>query len=309
MRYPIAMLIDTHQHVFWHGRDDAGLVADMDENNVDVSWLLSWEIPPEEDAPGYHNVLNPLHKRHDGTHAGIPLSDLILTRDRYPARFVVGYCPHPCKGDAPALFEAAYKILGVRVCGEWKFRVPFDDPRCLNLFRKAGEFKCPVVLHLDVPYLPNKEGKLVYQQSWYGGTVANLERALQACPDTIFIGHAPGFWREISGDADQSGDAYPKGPVTPGGKLYPLFDKYPNLWADLSAGSARFALSRDPENAKKFLARYQDRILFGRDYYGDDLRKFLDSLSLPADVWRKISHENALKLVPLEARSKATARV
>ena len=25
------MLIDSHQHVFWHGRDDAGLVADLDE--------------------------------------------------------------------------------------------------------------------------------------------------------------------------------------------------------------------------------------------------------------------------------------
>src|SRR6185295_12257502 len=111
----------------------------------------------------------------------------------------------------------------IRGCAEWKFRMPFDDPRCLELYRAAGRLKCPVVLHLDVPYLPDSEGKAVFQAGWYGGTVANLERALQACPETTFIGHAPGFWREISGDADARSEGYPKGPVTPGGRLYRLF--------------------------------------------------------------------------------------
>lgn len=298
------MMIDTHQHVFWHGRDDKGLVADMDSHGIDVSWLLSWEIPPNEDNPGYHGVLNPQHFRADGTHAGIPLSDLILTRDRYPDRFVVGYCPHPCQGNAPAAFEAAYKILGVRVCGEWKFRIPFDDPRSINLFRKAGELKCPVVLHLDIPYVTDKEGKSTYLANWYGGTVANLERALQMCPDTTFVGHAPGFWREISGDADSDPNSYPKGPVTPGGRLYKLFDNYPNLVADLSAGSGRFALQRDPEHAIKFVNRYADRLLFGRDFYGTELHDFLKTLPLADDVKRKVYSENALRLVPETPRRK-----
>ena len=39
------MLIDSHQHVFWHGRDDAGLVADLDEFGIDFAWLLSWDMP------------------------------------------------------------------------------------------------------------------------------------------------------------------------------------------------------------------------------------------------------------------------
>ncbi|MCE9589693.1 MAG: amidohydrolase [Planctomycetes bacterium] len=292
------MFIDSHQHVFWHGRDDKGLIADMDAHGIDVSWLLSWEIPPSEDSPGYHGVLNPQHFRGDGTHAGIPLSDLILTRDRYPDRFVVGFCPHPCMGNAPAAFEAAYKILGVRVCGEWKFRIPFDDPRSINLFRKAGELKCPVVLHLDIPYMPDEKGVLRYEPHWYGGTVANLERALKACPETIFIGHAPGFWREISGDADKAVGSYPSGPVAPGGRLYELFDNNPNLYADLSAGSARFALSRDPGHALKFLTRYADRLLFGRDYYGTELHDFLKTLGLPEEARKKIYGENALRLVP-----------
>ena len=71
------MIIDTHQHVFWHGRDDAGLVADMDAQGIDAAWLLSWEILPHEDERSYHGVLNPLHFRADGTHAGIPLADLL----------------------------------------------------------------------------------------------------------------------------------------------------------------------------------------------------------------------------------------
>src|SRR5579862_427633 len=147
------MRIDTHQHVYWHGRDAAGLIADMDAYSIDVAWLLSWDVAPHEDARIYHGVLNPEHVRADGTHPGIPLSDLIRARDLYPHRFIVGYCPNPQHPEAPKLFEAAVKIHGVRVCGEWKFRTCFDDPLCLEVFRAAGALGCPVVLHLDVPYL------------------------------------------------------------------------------------------------------------------------------------------------------------
>jgi predicted TIM-barrel fold metal-dependent hydrolase len=292
------MIIDTHQHVFWHGRNDADLIADMDANGIRQAWLLSWEVPPPEDERSYHGVLNPLHTRPDGTHAGIPLSDLLLARDRYPDRFVVGYCPHPLQPEAPRLLEAAYRIHRVRVCGEWKFRVLFDDPRCLEIYCKAGELGCPVVLHLDVPYLPDPQtGRPIYQRSWYGGTVENLERALRSCPETLFIGHAPGFWREISGDADRQPHPYPSGPIVPGGRLYSLLDSYPNLYADLSAGSALGALRRDPAHARAFLSRFADRLLFGRDYYGDELLQFLKSLDLPPDVQARLFAENARQLL------------
>ncbi|MCC7145756.1 MAG: amidohydrolase family protein [Phycisphaeraceae bacterium] len=293
------MIIDSHQHVFWYGRDDAGLIADMDQQGIDRAWLLSWEMAPQEDNGDYHHALNPLHFRADGTHAGIPLADLLLARAHYPKRFVVGYCPHPGKGAAAAAFEAAYRMHGVRICGEWKFHMLLDDPRCLELFGKAGELGCPVVLHLDVPYLMDN-GKPKYQPLWFGGTVANLERALRACPGTNFVGHAPGFWREISGDADADPAAYPQGPVQVGGRLHELLDKYGNLYADLSAGSGLGALKRDPEHARKFLLRYAERLLFGRDFYGDDLQVFLRTLNLPGDVAEKIYQGNARKLVKSE---------
>jgi predicted TIM-barrel fold metal-dependent hydrolase len=295
------MRIDSHQHVFWWGRDDAGLVADMDEQGIDLAWLLSWEIPPAEDNASYHGVLNPIHFRPDGTHAGIPLIDLIRTKNRYPDRFIVGYCPHPLYGNAPALFESAYKIHHVRVCGEWKFRVPFDDPRCLNLYRKAGELGCPVVLHLDAPYLLNKEtNEMTYQPQWYGGTIDNLERALKACPKTIFLGHAPGFWRYISGDAEGEPTSYPTGPVVAGGRVHQLLDAYPNLMCDLSAGSGRNALSRDPEHAKKFINQYAERLTFARDFYGGELHEFLQTLGLSAGQQELIYQKNAQKLVHLD---------
>jgi predicted TIM-barrel fold metal-dependent hydrolase len=269
----------------------------MDEHGIEQAWLLTWEIAPFEDAARYHGVLNPLNVRPDGTHAGITLADLLRARDSYSDRFIVGYCPHPALADAPGLLRAAVNMHNVRVCGEWKFRLPFDDPRCLELFYAAGELKLPVVLHLDVPYLKNEEGQRTYRQSWYGGTVDNLERALQACPQTNFIGHAPGFWREISADADESPEAYPSGPLQTPGKLCRLFDEYSNLYADLSAGSALRALQREPEYSRQFLTEYSDRLLFARDYYEQDLHKFLQTLDLGEDVTEKIYHRNAEKLL------------
>lgn len=294
------MIIDTHQHVFWHKRDDAGLIRDMDENGIDVAWLLSWEIPPDEDNLSYHDVFNPVHARPDGTHAGLPLSDIVLARSRYPKRFVVGYAPSPRAANAAQLFQAAYEIHGARICGEFKYRTLLDDPRCLELFRKAGSLHCPVVVHIDVPYLLDERlHTRVYQPAWYGGTVENFERAAKACPQTTFIGHSPGFWREISGDADADHLMYPRGPVKPGGRIAGLFERYPNLHADLSAGSGLGALKRDPKHAREFLIQWADRLLFARDFYGRELNDFLLTLDLPKDVSERIYHENARKLVPL----------
>lgn len=292
-------LIDSHQHVRWHGRDEHGLVADLDAHGIAHAWLLTWQLGAAEQSPEHHAYLNPALLAPDGTHPGIPLSELLATRERHPGRFTLGYCPHPTWANAVALLESAHRMHGVRICGEWKFRVAFDDPRCLALFHAAGRRHMPVVLHLDVPWLPPTGPDRAFQPSWYGGTIAALERALLACPETIFIGHAPGFWREISGDADTRAEQYPAGAVTPSSRLATLFDRHANLHADLSAGSGLNALARDPAHATQFLTRYADRLLFGRDYYGGELQDFLRTLPLSADVQDKIYHANAERLVPL----------
>jgi predicted TIM-barrel fold metal-dependent hydrolase len=282
----------------------------MDALGISAAWLLTWYLPPAEDVPESHGAFNPMNMRPDGTQAGITLRDVVEARDRYPDRFVAGYCPCPTEGRAAQLFEAAYRNFGVRVCGEWSYRTLLDDPRSIELFRMAGTLRAPVVLHIDAPFLPVKPSDGVglagpagqvreqYQEYWYGGDMGALERALAACPETIFIGHAPGFWRYISGDAEQDPEKYPSGPITPGGRLFQLLERYPNLWADLSAGSGLTAMRRDPAHARGFLIKYADRLLYGRDDHGDALRQFLATLYLPQDVMERISYMNALRLVP-----------
>ena len=294
------MIIDSHNHPFYAGLGPAGLVREMDAFGIDVCWLLTWYLPPSEHVASSHRGFNPANARPDGTHAGVVLDDVARTRDRFLDRFVAGYCPCPTEGNAAALLEAAVATHGIRICGEWSYRTVLDDPRSIEVFRAAGELGLPVVLHIDTPYLPDGAGRRVYQEVWYGGEIAALERALQACPATTFIGHAPGFWRHISGDADGDSKTYPDGPVQPGGKLIELLDSCPNLWADLSAGSGLTAMRRDVDHAREFIARYQDRLLYGRDAAGNELRVFLDELDLSEGIQRKLYSDNALGLVPLD---------
>jgi predicted TIM-barrel fold metal-dependent hydrolase len=294
------MIIDSHQHVYYNGLDPDGVIAEMDKFGIDVTWLLTWYIPPAENLPGTHRGFSPANFRPDGTHAGATFDQILEARRSYPGRFIAGYCPCPTEGHAPGLFETAYRMHGVRVCGEWSYRTLLDDPRALELFHTVGELRCPVVLHLDVPYLPDGNGGQVYQQQWYGGGAEPLERTLRACPETIFIGHAPGFWRYISGDADTDPATYPRGPILPGGELFRLLETYPNLYADLSAGSGLGALKRDTAHAREFIIHYAERLLFGRDQHGQDLQLFLNSLELPEDVAAKVFYQNALRLVPIE---------
>ena len=289
------MIIDAHNHIYYHGLNAEGVLAEMDQFGYDVAWLLTWYLPPGEHIASSHRVFNPVNARPDGTHAGTTLNDLSRACEKYPDRFVAGYCPCPSEGDAAGLFEAAYYSHGVRVCGEWSYRMLLNDPRAILLFRKAGELGAPVVLHIDTPFLNG-----VYQEAWYGGEIGALEQALQACPETIFVGHAPGFWRHVSGDEATDPETYPSGEIVPGGRLFDMFAQYANLWADLSAGSGLNALTRMEDGGRDFLIEYQDRLLFGRDAPGNALQVHIDGLDLPRDVREKIYCENALRLVPLE---------
>ena len=120
---------------------------------------------------------------------------------------------------------------------------------------------------------------------------------MRACPETTFIGHAPGFWAHISGDDQYDKVAYPTGPVLPGGKLAEMLRQYPNLCCDISAGSGYTALSRDPAFTKDFLIEFQDRVLYGRDYFDNRHQELLNSLGLPNDVLAKIYAGNAERLL------------
>ena len=294
-------IIDAHQHAFWCGKDDAAIVANMDEHGIDKAVLLTWDVTALE-RTGYEDSMNAARAAPGRDHAGLPLADAVQAARAFPDRFLLGYCPHPLDHRAVARLSSAIEMYDLRACGEWKASVHLDDPRCLELFRFCGEKDLPVVFHIDVPYRPDEQtGETVYCDEWYGGTAENIAAALEACPETIMIGHGPGFWRYISGDADTaSGGAYPTGPIVPGGLLRPLLDEHPNLHADLSAQSALKALKRDRACGRKFLNDYHERLLFGRDCYDGELHEFLQSLRLPKKVTENIYHLNAERLMRIE---------
>jgi predicted TIM-barrel fold metal-dependent hydrolase len=284
-------VFDIHNHVYWLGNDPAKMVANMDALGIDRSTVLAWEAPAHEISPAYHETLNPLG-------VGIPFADIVRAHEMFPERLVPGYAPDPRRPEARAQLRSAVKLHGVRICGELKVRIHYDDPDALALFQTAGELGLPVLFHLEGVLPPGQIQK--ERQYWYGGEIDNVERALQACPGTAFIGHGPGFWREISGDARREPLSYPRGkPVTPGGAIIRLLETYPNLHCDISAGSGHTALSRDPAFSRKLLIDFQDRILYGRDQYDDIHQELLRKLELPAEVLAKVLAGNGLRLVPL----------
>jgi predicted TIM-barrel fold metal-dependent hydrolase len=289
--FPGVRIIDVHCHPRWLGHDSRKAVENMDRLGIERAWLLSWEAPENEVSPDYYERLNPAALR-------IRFEDVVAWCEQFPERFIPGTTYDPRDRYAPEKLKAATEIFGVRVFGEFKRRMRYDDPDCLRLFHFCGELGLPVLFHLDVTFPRNAVP--TQWQWWYGGDLEAVARALEQCPKTSFIGHAPGFWRELSGDADDEPSAYPVGkPVRPGGRLLRLLDQFPNLYCDLSAGSGFVALTRDPAFARSFLIRYQDRILFGRDEFSDRHLQALKALQLPDAVLRKILAENALKLVPI----------
>ena len=290
------MIIDAHNHPDWHAHGFEKFLANMRQYNIDVTWLLSWESPEDEYVPGDKRVVSPLHDDKTGP---IPFSSCLAYAQRAPDKFVLGYAPDPRRPDAIDCLEAAIAIYGVRVYGELKLRMMYDNFDALRMFRFCGQKKLPVIVHLDYDKAPEDAPKYPRPSYWYGGGIEALERALQACPETIFLGHAPGFWGNISGDGLHLKVAYPKTKVVPGGKVVEYLRKYPNLYCDLSAGSGCGALARDTEFAREFLLEFQDRVLYARDYFDNVHQEVINSLNLPQDVLDKIYSGNALKLVPL----------
>lgn len=287
------MIIDIHNHPDWHGHNLEKFINNMDTYNIDKTWILSWEAPCDEYDPNTIKCTPEF-----GLHGPIPFSRCLSYVERAPDKFILGFAPDPRHPQAIDQLRAAVDIFGVKVCGELKLRMTYDNPDALRMFRFCGEKALPVIVHIDYEF--NTGSNYPRPNWWYGGGIEAFERAVAACPETIFIGHAPGFWAHISGDDKFDKEVYPTGSVLPGGELITMLHKYSNLYCDISAGSGCNALTRDPDFAKEFLIEFQDRVLYGRDYFDNIHQEFLNGLGLPETVLEKIYCKNALKLVPLD---------
>ncbi|MBD3305552.1 amidohydrolase family protein [candidate division KSB3 bacterium] len=286
------MIIDAHNHADWFGYGPDEIVADMNKYQIEKTWLVTWEAPEDEvNKEMYVKIFKP-------GQLGMPFTAVLEAIAAYPERFVAGYCPDPRRPEALEELEAAVECYGVKLCGELKLRMMYDNVDAIRLYRLCARYKLPVTVHLDYP-IPLGRGTYPRPDYWYGGGIETFERAMQVCPETIFIAHAPGFWSHISQDEKYLESYYPEGPIVPGGAAVRMLRQYPNLYADLSANSARNALTRDREFGKEFLLEFQDRLLFGRDEFTDALQRVLEDFALPPEVLEKIYRTNALKLIPV----------
>ncbi|MBR6748324.1 MAG: amidohydrolase family protein [Clostridia bacterium] len=288
------MIIDCHNHADWHRHNLTKFVENMDRYHIDKTWLLTWESPEDEYSPSYNQNVNVDAAREGGP---ISFARTLSYVERCPERFVLGFAPDPRRPNSIDRLKAAVSIYGAKVCGEVKLRMMYDNPDAIRMWRVAGELGLPVTFHFDYEF-DAPDGRMYPRPNyWYGGGIDCFERVLKLCPETNFLGHAPGFWSHISGDDLYDKVGYPKGPVLPGGRIPEMMEKYPNLYCDMSAGSGCNALSRAPEFGRQFILTWQDRIVYARDYFDNIHQEFLNSLNLPAEVLDKIYYKNALKLI------------
>jgi len=218
---------------------------------------------------------------------------------------------------AGAVGVKVWKHLGIML-NDSKGRVKVDDPRFDGVWAVCAKYKIPVLIHTADPWgLFQPMDK--YNERWlelklranrnqseqtnftWEQLIAEQHSLFARHPNTIFIAAHLGW---LGHDL---------------GKLGELFDRLPNVYAEIGAITSE--LGRQPRAAHRFFIKYQDRVLFGKDAYNvaeynvyfrlletdddyfDPIRKYhgiwkMYGLALPDDVLKKLYYKNALRLFP-----------
>jgi len=272
------------------------LLRRLDDEGIDRAVLLPWPASPEAvTIPGLFAPLPDVISQVRGAAAH---PDRLIPFGNLDPRWA-GNRPD---ADFRPLLERFIE-MGCRGIGELGGNLRFDDPRVVNVFRQCGDLGLPVLIE-SCGHGPGRYGLIDDVGS------PRLERLLQAAPDTIVIGHGPGFWAEIGENlTEEEKSGYPAGPIGSGGSLHRLLRTYPQLHADISAHSGYNALTRDPACGVRFLNELSDRMLFGTDTcFADDagrmpqldyLRGLLTSGDLTQARFADIAGGNAARLLKL----------
>jgi len=228
------------------------LVQRLDEEGIDKAVVLPW--PPCPEAVEFASLFS--------TEPDI-VSQIRATL-RCPDRLIpFGNADPRWGGNSPRVdfswLLQRFVDMGCVGMGEVSANIYFDDPRVVNLFRQCGEWNLPITIETT----GIGEGQYGFIDE--AGS-PRLEKLLRLLPKTIIIGHGPGFWADIgAGITNEEKCGYPKGPIKKEGSVPRLLRDYPNLYADISAGSGYNALTRDKEYGIRFLNEFQDKLLFGTD--------------------------------------------
>lgn len=196
-----------------------------------------------------------------------------------------------------------YKKLGAKGMGELTANLYTDEPLMDNLFFHCQQCDMPVTIHISPA--PGVSYGIADELG-----LPRLEKMLKKYPKLKILGHSQAFWAEISADlTEEKRNTYPTGKIKEG-RLFNLLRDYENLYCDLSAVSGLNAMTRDKENAVKFLTEFQDKVMFGTDICSPvnkhhiDLSKFYDGLYaeglITFSVYKKICRENAVRVLQLD---------
>lgn len=237
-------IIDIHQHTNYRERTAEQLIAHQRTMGVTQTILLpaGSAVKRPSTADGKHNALG-------GVGAGGNETALTMSRQN-PKEFFFG------ANEVTDLPEARAEIVkyldsGAIIIGEQKFGVECDSAESQVLYKLAGEYRVPILMH--------------FQHGTYNLGFERLHKMLEKYPTTNFIGHAQTWWANIDKNHTDQKVLYPKGKVTAGGLTDRYLADYPNMFADMSAGSGLNALTRDEDHTRGFLDRHQNKILYGSD--------------------------------------------
>ena len=279
-------IIDIHQHLGYSGRPDEVLIAH--QRAIGATQTILLPAGRAAQGPSTHGgVANGLQAQARGNEQGYQFA-------RSHEGFLFGANEVPDLADATREIEQ-YLKRGAKVIGEQKFGVECDSPEMQTIYRLAGEYDVPVLMH--------------WQFKMYNYGFERFHRMLEKFPRVKFIGHAQMWWANIDRSHTEPSVSYPKGPVTAGGLTDRYLSDYPNMYGDLSAGSGLNALTRDEDFARDFLWRHRDKLVFGSDCschdgggpkcLGGQIITAIRRLAADRQSERKLLYENATALFRL----------
>lgn len=211
-----------------------------------------------------------------------------------------------------------YKSLGLTDRDSEGNRIKVDDERLDPIWSKCGELGIPVLIHSGEPspfWLPKDK----YNERWlelkqypsrykdpkknptFVEIMAEQHNVFRKHRNTIFIDAHLGWY---GNDLKKMGE---------------ILDEMPNVYTELGAVLAE--LGRQPRTARKWMIKYQDRVMMGKDIYDKEeyytyfrvletYDEYFDyyrkrhahwkmyGLGLPDSVLKKVYFQNANNVIP-----------